>query len=132
MSVEELVALHDRGRRVTRRVSSEPVVLEAHGYSKAALAWFREAKVRPTSPRDRTLAEALRIALSDQVEAGLAINVGAGQVYERRMTRGEFEALAAPLVERTIEACKRAMRDAKRAMAGKRWPWRRISNPTWL
>lgn len=67
-------------------------------------------------------AERTKIRLSDANEARIRIDLGvserdgASRVYERVVTRAEFEALIAPLVERTIAACKRALRDARRGM----------------
>jgi molecular chaperone DnaK (HSP70) len=64
----------------------------------------------------RQLAEGVKIRLSDAESVPVRIDLGAGRTYDRTLTRAEFEALVAPLVERTIEACRRALRDAKRAM----------------
>ncbi len=64
----------------------------------------------------RQLAESVKIKLSESESAGVRIDVGAGRVYERSVTRAELEGLVGPLVERTIEACGRALKDAKRAM----------------
>lgn len=62
-------------------------------------------------------ARGVKHRLSDQAIAQVRIDRGAG-VYERTLTREEFEAMIAPLVERTIAACERAMRDARRDLAG--------------
>ena len=45
----------------------------------------------------------------------LRIELGNDRVYERTVTRAELEAIMAPWVERTIEACAEAMRLAERA-----------------
>jgi molecular chaperone DnaK len=58
------------------------------------------------------LAEAVKIRLSEAERAAVDIDLGAKR-YRRTVTRAEFEELIAPLVERTIESCKRAVRDAK-------------------
>jgi len=69
----------------------------------------------------RDLAEAAKIRLSDHDAAAVRIDIGpdaAGnaRIYERTITRDEFEGLIAPFVDRTLAACRRALRDARRAM----------------
>jgi molecular chaperone DnaK (HSP70) len=81
----------------------------------------------------RQLAEGVKIKLSDEESARVRIDLrGAGVLpgkaakahgqdahateYERTITRAELETLAGPLVERTIDACRRALRDARRGM----------------
>ncbi len=64
----------------------------------------------------RQLAESVKIKLSDEASASVRIDIGAGKVYDRTITRDELETLIGPLVERTMDACTRAMRDAKRAI----------------
>jgi molecular chaperone DnaK (HSP70) len=66
----------------------------------------------------RDFAEQTKIRLSERESAAVRIDLGEGRVYERTVTRDEFERLAAPLVDRTIASCTRALKDAKRAMAG--------------
>ncbi len=67
----------------------------------------------------RDFAERTKIRLSEADEARVEIDLGEGTgVYSRVITRAEFEALIEPLVERTIVACKRAVRDAARLMEG--------------
>lgn len=61
-------------------------------------------------------AEQTKVRLSERESATVRIDVGE-DVYERTITRVEFESLVAPLVERTIDACRRAMREARRAMS---------------
>lgn len=56
-------------------------------------------------------AEAVKIGLSERESVDVRIETGAG-VYERRVTRAEFEGLIAPLIERTIEKCRAAAGDA--------------------
>jgi molecular chaperone DnaK (HSP70) len=63
-----------------------------------------------------TFAEATKVRLSDRESAAARIDLGDGRVYERTVTRAEFEGMVAPLVERTIDACRRALRDARRAL----------------
>ena len=64
----------------------------------------------------RQFAEAVKIKLSTDDRASVRIDLGGGKVYDRTITRGEFESMIAPLVERSIECCKRALRDARRQM----------------
>ena len=59
-------------------------------------------------------AERTKVRLSESDRASLRIDLGEGRIYERTITRDEFESLAAPLVERTIACCNRALRDARR------------------
>lgn len=65
----------------------------------------------------RAAAEAAKRRLSEVEEAEVEVAVR-GAAYRRVVTRAEVEALAAAWVERTIAACERALRDAKRAMGG--------------
>ncbi|MFO0963004.1 MAG: Fe-S protein assembly chaperone HscA [Phycisphaerales bacterium] len=60
----------------------------------------------------RLLAERAKIVLSDAEQSEFAIDLGDGRVFRRVLRRQELEALAAPLIERTLEACRRALRDA--------------------
>lgn len=64
----------------------------------------------------RQFAEQVKIKLSTDDRASVRIDLGSGKVYDRTITREEFEAMIAPLVERSIDCCKRALRDAKRQM----------------
>lgn len=59
------------------------------------------------------LAEQVKIRLSEKESAAIAIDLSSGNRYERTITRGEFEAMITPIVDRTIEACRNAMRDAR-------------------
>jgi len=61
----------------------------------------------------RTFAENVKIALSNQKEATLEIDLGQGRTYRRVLGVAEFEAMIAPLVERTLAICKTALRDAR-------------------
>jgi len=60
----------------------------------------------------RGLAEAVKIKLSDQSQANIELDLGQGRVYRRTLTRDEFEALCADLVERTIKLSVAAVADA--------------------
>lgn len=64
----------------------------------------------------RQFAEGVKIRLSDAESASIQIDVDAGRGvrYERTITRAELEALIRPLVDRTIDACRRALLDAHR------------------
>ena len=66
----------------------------------------------------RQFAESAKIRLSTVDHVAINIDLGAGRVYERTITRSEFEGLVQPLVDRTIAACRRALKDAKRRMEG--------------
>jgi molecular chaperone DnaK (HSP70) len=57
------------------------------------------------------LAESVKVRLSDHEEASVEIGLGE-TTYRRVVTRAEFESLIAPLVERTIQACARVVKDA--------------------
>jgi molecular chaperone DnaK (HSP70) len=61
----------------------------------------------------RSLAEAVKIRLSEQTQADIELDLGRGRAYRRTITRDEFEKLIAPLVERTRSSCEQALRDAK-------------------
>jgi molecular chaperone DnaK (HSP70) len=60
----------------------------------------------------RQFAEGAKIALSSAESATLEVALGSDKVFRRVLTRKEFEELIAPLVERTLSACRRALRDA--------------------
>jgi molecular chaperone DnaK len=57
-------------------------------------------------------ARAIKHKLSSENAATVSIDLGNGKRYERSITRGEFEAMIEGWVDRSIEACQRAMRDA--------------------
>ena len=61
----------------------------------------------------RTLAEAVKIRLSNEERAEIELDLGRERVYRRTITRAEFEALTAALVEQTLTFCAQALRDAK-------------------
>ena len=63
----------------------------------------------------RLLAENVKIRLSEQDAADIEVDLGGGRIYRRQITRAEFEALAAPWIEKTIASCRQALRDAKLA-----------------
>ncbi len=61
----------------------------------------------------RTLAEAVKIRLSEKDQAEIELGLGQGRNYRRTITRAEFERLTAPLLDRTFALCEQALRDAK-------------------
>ncbi len=63
-------------------------------------------------------ARAIKHRLSDEHAAPVRIELGEGRAYERVLTRDELESMMDPMVERTIRACERALRDAKDALDG--------------
>ncbi len=63
-----------------------------------------------------SFARGIKHRLSDADAAPVEIALGEGRVYRRSVTRAEIEAIVGPLVERSLKACERAMRDAARAM----------------
>jgi molecular chaperone DnaK (HSP70) len=69
----------------------------------------------PPSTRQalRNFAEAAKIRLSNEDAAQLRIDLGDDRVYERMLTRDELERMMRPWAERAMQACDRALRDAK-------------------
>ena len=63
-------------------------------------------------------ARAVKHRLSSHESASVSIDLGNGQCFERSLSRGEFDDLIGGWVERTIQACTRAMRDAKDVVHG--------------
>jgi len=62
----------------------------------------------------RLAAEKCKIELSTNPEAELHVSLpDTALPWRRRFTREEFDVLAGPLVERTIDACRKALADAK-------------------
>ena len=60
----------------------------------------------------RSFSEAAKIRLSTENEAHLRIDIGEGRIYERTVTRAEFEKMISPWVDRSMRICERALRDA--------------------
>lgn len=89
------------GERSTGRMPVPPVPDEFDPETRVALRQF---------------AEAVKIKLSTDDRASVRIELGEGRTYDRTITRNEFETMVAPLVERSIECCRRALRDAQRQM----------------
>jgi len=65
----------------------------------------------PTFRRAVRAAEAAKRALSDAEATTIAVEL-AGQKVEAELDRGSFENLIRPLVERTAQACRQALKDA--------------------
>ena len=69
----------------------------------------------PPSTRQalRQFAEATKVRLSDERKARIEVDLGDGRRYQRALTRDELEAMTRPWVGRTLDACRRALKDAK-------------------
>lgn len=61
----------------------------------------------------KAFGESVKCRLSEDESASVRIGINEDLVYERTVTRDEFEKMIAPWVERTLGACERAMRDAR-------------------
>ncbi|OZI70693.1 Fe-S protein assembly chaperone HscA [Bordetella genomosp. 12] len=62
-------------------------------------------------------ARAAREALTDAGQAAIAVTLEGGRSLNATLTRAQFEALATPLIDRTLQAARRALRDAGLAVA---------------
>lgn len=60
-------------------------------------------------------ARAVKHKLSEENAASVSIDLGEGRTYKRSISRNEFEAMIEAWVDRSIDACARAMRDAGKA-----------------
>lgn len=60
-------------------------------------------------------ARAVKHKLSADDSAQIAIDLGNGNTYARTVTRADFEGMIAGWVERSLDACTRAIRDANKA-----------------
>ena len=60
----------------------------------------------------RSLAESIKIRLSEQASADVELDLGQGRVYRRTISRDEFEEMIGGFVDRTLELCDHALRDA--------------------
>ncbi len=61
----------------------------------------------------RDLAERAKVRLSAESAAPIRVDLGEGRLVDRVITRDELEALMSPWIERTIDRCRQALRDAK-------------------
>jgi molecular chaperone DnaK (HSP70) len=68
----------------------------------------------------RLAAERAKCELSTAETAEVEVDVDEHVIYRRKVTRRELEELVGGWVERTIAACERAMRDARRELKGRR------------
>jgi molecular chaperone DnaK len=53
-----------------------------------------------------------KITLSSQVTATLDVELPGGRRYQREITRQQFEKLIQPIIDRTVDPCKHALKDA--------------------
>jgi molecular chaperone DnaK len=89
-------------------------IAEQMGVELTSLEQFPPATRRAL----KGFAEQVKHRLSEEQEAQVRIQVNADRFYERAISRDELESIASPWVERTVECCKRALRDANRSLAG--------------
>lgn len=76
---------------------------------------FGESLEFPPATRQalRAFAEATKVRLSSETSATVEIDLGEGHAYRRTITREEFDGRIARWVDRTLDACRRAVADAK-------------------
>jgi len=55
---------------------------------------------------------AAKIALSSEQVARISVDLPSGQKYQRELPREAFEQIIRPVIDRTIEPCKQALKDA--------------------
>ncbi|USN98110.1 MAG: Hsp70 family protein [Phycisphaeraceae bacterium] len=93
---------------------------EGGGGAKGGTPIPQDLEGLPASTRRAlaAFAQAVKHKLSNETAAAVRIDLGDGRVYERTVMRDELEAMMAPWVDRTIVSCERALRDAKRGLAG--------------
>ena len=60
-----------------------------------------------------TTAESLKITLSTQLQASATVTLDDNKPFTYTLTRARFETLIEPLIQRTIDRCQQALRDAK-------------------
>ena len=65
-----------------------------------------------TRSRARLGAEAAKRRLSEHDACDVALELSDGDRFRRSVTRAEFEALARPLIQRTLEPCRQVLADA--------------------
>ena len=63
-------------------------------------------------------AERAKVVLSSAETAEVFVQIDSVRSFRREIGREEFDTLIGPLIERTLECCRRAMRDAKKQLAG--------------
>ena len=91
-------------------------------FTKEIAAQLSLDSIQPMSSFDASTRRALiefarnvKHKLSVDEAASIQIDLGNAQVYARQVSRVEFDALISDWVDRSIDACKRALRDADRA-----------------
>jgi molecular chaperone DnaK (HSP70) len=106
-----LVELFTREIRAGQGMTAGAGVASAGGASAGAI----DAAVLTALTAE---AERVKIELSARERARARVELLGGRVYEREVTRDEFESMIAPLVDRSIAATARALRDAGRRLDG--------------
>ncbi|MBX3386957.1 MAG: Hsp70 family protein [Phycisphaeraceae bacterium] len=71
----------------------------------------------------RSLAEQVKVRLSDAESASVSIDVGSDdraqpRTYDRTISRAEFGSITRHLIDRALDCCRRALRDARLGLAG--------------
>ena len=61
----------------------------------------------------RTLAEAVKIRLSSDEQAAFEIDLGDGRSFGKQLSRAQLEKMIEPHVQRTLNSCAQALKDAK-------------------
>ncbi|HOD81385.1 MAG: Chaperone protein DnaK [Planctomycetes bacterium ADurb.Bin126] len=89
-----------------------PPDLSPSDRSAAEMAFVRSFFPPATRQALRNFAEAAKIRLSEEASATVEIDLGEGRLYQRAITRDEFEARAGKWVDHTIEHCQLALADA--------------------
>ena len=84
MSVEELLALHDRERRVSRMASSDKLVLHSDACMKGAHEWLQQERSGRLAQPGRQLSEALRIVEDDAISIGPKVRRALEARYRRQ------------------------------------------------
>jgi len=98
--------------RKTEALATLPAGLSIAERTAAERAFVRSFFPPATRQALRNFAEATKIRLSTEPAATVQIDLGDGRLYTRTITRAEFETLARPWVEHTIDHCRNALRDA--------------------
>ncbi len=60
----------------------------------------------------RNLAEAVKIRLSSEEQVAFEIDAGEGRSFQMQLSRAQWEKMIEPYVQRTLESCTQALRDA--------------------
>jgi hypothetical protein len=84
-SAEQLLAFHDRERRITRTASSDKLVLHAEACVKGANAWLRQEKTGRLARPNRGLAEALRVVEDDALYIAARVRMALESRYRRQL-----------------------------------------------